>query len=106
MSFSQLGLSAPLLRAIAEKNYVDPTPIQAAAIPVILRGADVRASAQTGSGKTAAYVLPLLQGLALRRREPGRWVRALILVPTRELAAQVGEAVRRYGRFLPEPIKT
>jgi ATP-dependent RNA helicase RhlE len=106
MSFSQLGLSAPLLRAIAEKNYVDPTPIQAAAIPVILSGGDVRASAQTGSGKTAAYVLPLLQGLALRRREPGRWVRALILVPTRELAAQVGEAVRRYGRFLPEPIKT
>jgi superfamily II DNA/RNA helicase len=106
MSFSQHGLSSPLLRAIAEKNYVDPTPIQAAAIPVILRGADVRASAQTGSGKTAAYVLPLLQGLALRRREPGRWVRALILVPTRELAAQVGEAVRRYGRFLPEPIKT
>jgi superfamily II DNA/RNA helicase len=106
MSFSQLGLSAPLLRAIAEKNYVDPTPIQTAAIPVILSGGDVRASAQTGSGKTAAYVLPLLQGLALRRREPGRWVRALILVPTRELAAQVGEAVRRYGRFLPEPIKT
>ncbi len=106
MSFSHLGLSAPLLRAIAEKNYVDPTPIQAAAIPVILKGSDMRASAHTGSGKTAAYVLPVLQGLALRRREPGRWVRTLILVPTRELAAQVGEAVRRYGRFLPEPIKT
>jgi len=106
MSFSQLGLSEPLLRAIAEKNYVEPTPVQASAIPVILRGKDVRASAQTGSGKTAAYVLPILQGLAINRRESGRRVRALILVPTRELASQVGESVRRYGRFLPEPIKT
>ena len=106
MSFTSLKLSVPLLRAIAEKGYTVPTPIQVAAIPAVLRGADVWASAQTGSGKTAAFALPLLQRLALSRREPGRFVRALILVPTRELAAQIGESIRRYGRFLPEPIKT
>lgn len=106
MLFSQLGLSAPLVRAVAEENYKEPTAIQTAAIPAILRGADLRASAQTGSGKTAAFVLPILQGLAAHRRETGRFVRILILVPTRELAAQVGEAVRRYARFLSDPIKT
>lgn len=106
MSFSALGLSAPLCRAVEEKNYTVPTPIQTAAIPVILRGADVLASAQTGSGKTAAFVLPLLQRLAGERRTPGRFARALVVVPTRELAAQVGEAVRRYSRFLPAPMKT
>ncbi len=105
-TFSALNISEPLLRAIAGKEYVAPTPIQVAAIPAILRGADVWASAQTGSGKTAAFVLPLLQHLSLSRRPPGRIARALILVPTRELAAQVGEAVRRYGRYLPEPQKT
>jgi ATP-dependent RNA helicase RhlE len=106
MLFSQLGLSVPLVRAVAEENYVKPTAIQIAAIPSILLGADVRASAQTGSGKTAAFVLPILQGLSMRRRETGRFVRVLILVPTRELAAQVGEVVRRYGRFLSDPVKT
>lgn len=103
MSFSSLGLSAPLLRGIFERNYLEATPIQAAAIPAILGGGDVWASAQTGSGKTAAFALPLLQRLAGARRERGRFVRALVLVPTRELAAQIGDAFRDYGRYLPEP---
>jgi ATP-dependent RNA helicase RhlE len=105
MTFTSLGLSIPLLRAIAEKGYETPTPIQSAAIPVILRGGDVWASAQTGTGKTAAFALPLLQKLSARKREPGRLTRSLILVPTRELAVQIGESLRRHGRFLPEPIK-
>lgn len=103
MSFSSLGLSAPLLRAISERHYTEATPIQAAAIPAVLRGGDVWASAQTGSGKTAAFALPILQRLSGVARERGRLVRALVLVPTRELAAQVGAAFRDYGRFLPEP---
>ena len=106
MTFSELKLSVALLRAIAEKGYESPTPIQIGAIPAILRGADVWASAQTGSGKTAAFALPLLQRLAAQQRQPGRFVRVLILVPTRELAAQIGESIRRYGRFLAQPIKT
>lgn len=106
MTFNELNLSVPLLRAVVEKGYVEPTPIQAAAIPAILRGADVWASAQTGSGKTAAFALPLLQRLAAERRPAGRIVRVLVLVPTRELAVQVGESFRRYGRFLPTPLKT
>lgn len=103
MSFSSLGLSAPLFRGISERNYLEATPIQAAAIPAILRGGDVWASAPTGSGKTAAFALPLLQRLAGTHRERGRFVRALVLVPTRELAAQIGDAFRDYGRYLPEP---
>ena len=106
MSFSALGLSEPLCRAVAGKDYATPTPVQTAAIPAILRGGDVWASAPTGSGKTAAYVLPLLQRLAAAPRPPGRVARALILVPTRELAAQVGESVRRYGRYLSPSLKT
>jgi superfamily II DNA/RNA helicase len=106
MPFSSLGLSEPLLRAVAGRKYSKPTPIQALAIPAILRGGDVWASAQTGSGKTAAFALPMLQVLSGTRRERGRLVRALILAPTRELAAQIGEAIRNYGRFLPEPMKT
>jgi len=106
VTFNELNLSVPLLRAVVEKGYVEPTPIQAAAIPAILRGADVWASAQTGSGKTAAFALPLLQRLAAERRPAGRIVRVLVLVPTRELAVQVGESFRRYGRFLPTPLKT
>jgi superfamily II DNA/RNA helicase len=106
VTFNELNLSVPLLRAVVEKGYVEPTPIQAAAIPAILRGADVWASAQTGSGKTAAFALPLLQRLAATRRPAGRVVRVLVLVPTRELAVQVGESFRRYGRFLPTPLKT
>jgi superfamily II DNA/RNA helicase len=106
MPFTALGLSQPLLRAIAARDYAVPTPIQSAVIPAILRGGDVWASAPTGSGKTAAFVLPMLQLLATGARPRGRFVRALILVPTRELAAQIGESVRRYGRFLPEPLKS
>jgi superfamily II DNA/RNA helicase len=106
--FSSFNLAEPLQRAVAGKAYLTPTPIQTAAIPAILRGGDVWASAPTGSGKTAAYVLPLLHRLAIEPPAslPARAVRALILVPTRELAAQVGEAVRRYGRYLPERRKT
>lgn len=106
MSFYSLGLIEPLLRVTAERNYAAPTPIQTAAIPAILRGEDVQASAQTGSGKTAAFALPILQLLSISRRERGRFVRALILVPTRELAAQIGESFRAYGRHLAEPLKT
>ncbi len=105
LTFTALKLSVPLLRAVVEQGYDQPTPIQAAAIPPILAGRDVWASAQTGSGKTAAFALPVLQRLSANRRAPGRIVRALILVPTRELAVQIGESVRRYGRFLPEAIK-
>ncbi len=106
MTFTDLGLSVPLLRAIAERDYTDPTPIQISAIPAILRGQDVWASAQTGSGKTAAFALPVLQLLSRNTRPRGRFTRALILVPTRELALQIGEAVRRFSRFLTQPLKT
>ncbi|MEO5958452.1 MAG: DEAD/DEAH box helicase [Opitutaceae bacterium] len=106
MSFPALGLFVPLLRAVAEREYAAPTPIQTAAIPAILRGSDVWASAQTGSGKTAAFALPILQLLSASVRPHGRFARALILVPTRELAAQIGESFRRYSRYLPQPLKT
>ena len=106
MSFSSLGLSEPLLRAVAARNYSTPTPVQGTAIPEILRGRDVWASAQTGSGKTAAFALPILQLLGAGPRPRGRFVRALILVPTRELAAQIGEAIGRYSQHLPYSPKT
>lgn len=106
MSFSSLGLAEPLLHAITKRGYSVPTPIQAAAIPAIMKGVDVRASARTGSGKTAAFALPVLQLLAAAPRPHGRFVRALVLVPTRELAAQIAESVRSYGRYLPRPPKT
>lgn len=106
MSFSSLGLSEPLLRAVEAWHYEAPTPVQAAAIPAVLKGTDVWASAQTGSGKTAAFALPIVQKLASARRPSGRYVSALILVPTRELATQVVESVRRYARYLPNPLKT
>lgn len=105
MLFSELGLSEPLLKAIAGRNYETPTPVQVGAIPAVLAGRDVRAMAQTGSGKTAAFALPLLQRLAAGSRGRGRFVRVLVLVPTRELAAQVGESFRAYARHLPEPVK-
>ncbi|VAW82425.1 ATP-dependent RNA helicase RhlE [hydrothermal vent metagenome] len=102
MSFDTLGLSAELLRAISEQGYNEPTPIQRKAIPVVLEGKDVLAGAQTGTGKTAGFTLPLLQRLsdkpASKSRRP---VRALVLTPTRELAAQVGDSVKTYGRHLP-----
>jgi len=100
MLFNQLGLSAELLRAIDEKGYRQATPIQQQAIPLILEGRDILAGAQTGTGKTAGFTLPLLQRLQLSP-DNRRSVRALILTPTRELAAQVGESVRDYGRYMP-----
>jgi ATP-dependent RNA helicase RhlE len=100
MSFSTLGLADVLLRAITEEGYTTPTPIQAQAIPVVLSGRDLLGAAQTGTGKTAAFTLPILQMLSAHAAAtPGhRPVRALVLVPTRELAAQVGESVKTYGR--------
>lgn len=102
MSFTQLELSEPLLQAIAEQGYQKPTPVQAQAIPVILQGRDILAGAQTGTGKTASFTLPLLQ-LLLNQEAPRkpRPIRALILTPTRELAMQVYESVRTYGRHVP-----
>ncbi len=105
MPFSSLGLSPALLRAISAKAYLAPTAIQAAAIPAVLQGRDVLASAQTGSGKTAAFALPLLQQLAQTPSEKPRRVRALILVPTRELAAQVGDEFRTLAQHLTQPLK-
>jgi ATP-dependent RNA helicase RhlE len=101
-SFEALGLSSALVRAVADEGYTEATPIQVQAIPVILAGRDVLAAAQTGTGKTAGFTLPLLQVLSGKpheRRHP-KTVRALILAPTRELAAQVEESVRTYGRHL------
>ncbi len=102
MSFDTLGLSAELLRAISEQGYNEPTPVQRTAIPVVLAGKDVLAGAQTGTGKTAGFTLPLLQMLSANPSSNGRRpVRALVLTPTRELAAQVGDSVQTYGRHLP-----
>lgn len=101
MSFASLGLSEALLRAISERGYSSPTPIQAQAIPVVLQGRDLMAGAQTGTGKTAGFTLPLLQRLSSREVSGKARVRALVLVPTRELAAQVEESVREYGKYLP-----
>jgi len=95
MSFSDLGLEPGLVRAVAEKGYAAPTPIQRAAIPAVLAGRDVLAGAQTGTGKTAAFVLPILQRL---QSPQGCVPRALVLTPTRELAAQVAESASSYGR--------
>ena len=100
MLFNQLGLSAELLRAIDDKGYSEATPIQQQAIPLILAGKDVLAGAQTGTGKTAAFTLPLLQRLQ-SSPSGAPHIRVLILTPTRELTAQVGESVRVYGRHLP-----
>ena len=97
--FDSLGLTAGLLRAVSEQGYTQPTPIQAQAIPVVLAGKDLLAAAQTGTGKTAGFTLPLLQ--ILNKRGAGKAVRCLILVPTRELAAQVQDSVRTYGKYKP-----
>src|SRR6186713_2165805 len=97
MTFSELGLKPELTAAVAEKGYTEPTPIQLAAIPAVLSGRDVLAGAQTGNGKTAGFVLPILQRRAARE---GNLPRALILTPTRELAAQVAESARFYGKNL------
>jgi len=122
MSFASLGLSAELVRAVTERGYTEPTPIQAQAIPVVLKGGDLMGGAQTGTGKTAGFTLPLLQRLMEKnvagtpsiQLSPGggkgqrenhssnrAHIRALVLTPTRELAAQVEESVREYGKYLP-----
>ncbi|CAN5188749.1 DEAD/DEAH box helicase [soil metagenome] len=109
MPFSSLGFSPALLpillRAIAEKGYLEPTAIQAAAIPPTLQGRDIVGSAQTGSGKTAAFALPLLHQLAQAPADAKRRIRGLVLVPTRELAAQVGEAIVSLAKYLPQRVK-
>lgn len=106
MTFADLGLSPTLLATLTELGYLTPTPVQAEAIPVILRGGDVWASAQTGSGKTAAFVLPILEAFAKVAPETPRPIRALILAPSRELAMQIDASVRRYGAGLPAFPKT
>ncbi|MCI5145916.1 MAG: DEAD/DEAH box helicase, partial [Candidatus Electrothrix sp. AR3] len=100
MPFTNLGLSPELLKAVAEQGYDTPTPIQQKAIPVILEGKDIMAGAQTGTGKTAGFTLPLLQRLNEQQHPGKRRVRALILTPTRELAAQVKESVTTYSKYL------
>ncbi len=105
MSFDTLGLAEPLLKAIADAGYTTPTPIQAQAIPAVLNGGDLMAGAQTGTGKTAGFTLPMLHRLAtgekLLNKRGKIAIRALVLTPTRELAAQVEESVQTYGKYLP-----
>ena len=108
MLFTSLGLSDPILKAITDTGYNKPTPIQAKAIPLVLEGKDVLAAAQTGTGKTAGFTLPLLERMVQNHKkattqkgQPKRHVRALILTPTRELAAQIGENVEMYAKYLP-----
>ena len=100
MTFSQFGLSDAILQAISEQGYTTPTPIQEKAIPVVLAGRDLLATAQTGTGKTASFVLPLLQMLNGERQRRAKRLRALILVPTRELAVQVESNISLYGKYL------
>jgi len=107
MSFSKFGLAEEILRAVTERGYTEPTPVQVQAIPAVLSGEDLLAGAQTGTGKTAGFVLPLLELLSQRPAKPPHGgstrtapVRALILTPTRELAAQVEESVREYGKYV------
>jgi ATP-dependent RNA helicase RhlE len=103
MTFKTLGLRAELIRAVSEKGYSEPTPIQYQAIPPVLAGKDIMGGAQTGTGKTAGFTLPLLQRLTSTgmAKNSHRAIRALVLTPTRELAAQVGESVQTYGKYLP-----
>jgi ATP-dependent RNA helicase RhlE len=105
MSFSSLGLSPSLLRAVSSKSWVTPTAIQLAAIPFALEGRDILGSAQTGSGKTAAFALPLLQQLERIPMESPRRVRVLILAPTRELVVQIGESIRALAQHQPQGLK-
>jgi ATP-dependent RNA helicase RhlE len=98
MSFSSLGLTEAIVRAVSEHGYTTPTPIQLQAIPAVLKGGDLLAGAQTGTGKTAGFVLPILQRLLDNPRQGKRFIRVLMLTPTRELAAQVEESVRTYGK--------
>ena len=100
MPFSKLGLSEPILKAVADLAYTMPTAIQKQAIPVVLSGKDLIAAAQTGTGKTASFVLPLLEMLNTDRKLRGKRIRALILTPTRELAVQVESSISQYGKYL------
>ena len=102
MTFQELGLNPEIMRAVSEKGYTDPTNIQTQAIPMLLKGSDIMALAPTGTGKTAAFTIPILQLLTSTAQTniTRRVIRALILTPTRELAAQVGESVRDYGKHL------
>ncbi|MDO6474489.1 DEAD/DEAH box helicase [Alteromonas sp. 1_MG-2023] len=100
MQFSELGLSAPLLKAVSALGFASPSPIQSQAIPVILSGKDVLAAAQTGTGKTAGFALPIMEKLSSGQKPGGNNVRALILTPTRELAAQVEDNIRGFNEFL------
>lgn len=106
MSFISLGLSEFLLKALADLGYEQPTPVQEKAIPATLEGNDVLAAAETGSGKTAGFVLPILERLQNTPPPRGNLVSSLVLVPTRELATQVEDAVRQYGRYYPRKLKT
>lgn len=106
MSFSALGLSKPLLEAIAREQFSEPFPIQEAVIPVVLSGRDVLGIAKTGSGKTAAFVLPLLEQFQQKEFNKSRFPGALILVPTRELALQILDVVRQFSQHLPRKVKT
>lgn len=99
MNFSSLGLSDPILKAVSEQGYETPSPIQMKAIPAVIDGKDVMAAAQTGTGKTAGFTLPILDRLAQGERARANQARALILTPTRELAAQVGKSVETYGKY-------
>ena len=104
MNFEELNLAPAIVKAVLEQGYETPTAIQAQAIPVILEGHDLLGGAQTGTGKTAAFVLPLLhklsQGQTSKNKFGGLGIRALVLTPTRELAAQVEESVQTYGKYL------
>ena len=104
MNFTELNLAPAILKAVLEQGYETPTPIQAQAIPAVLAGQDLLAGAQTGTGKTAAFTLPMLHKLSLsepgQNKFGGKAIRALVLTPTRELAAQVEESVRDYGKYL------
>lgn len=101
MNFNELGLTEPLLRAVREQGYETPTPIQQKAIPAVLQGRDLVATAQTGTGKTAGFVLPILDRLMQQPRARSNHALALILTPTRELAAQIQESIHQYGKHLP-----
>ncbi len=107
MQFNELGLAEPIMKALASKNYVTPTPIQQKAIPVLLEGKDLCGIAQTGTGKTAAFALPSLDYFARNPKQtPVKGCRMLVLAPTRELAAQIAQSFRDYGRFLKLSVET
>ena len=101
VTFASLGVAEPILRALSAENYTNPTPIQAKAVPILLSGRDLLGIAQTGTGKTAAFGIPLLQRLSIGHVPPqAKQAKALILAPTRELAVQIEESLRTYGKFL------